>query len=153
MSDNDHAAIRLLAAIIFFLVAMATTIAWAVDTVGDYAAFEFSPEVADDVTSAVALFEKNHFRNRIGKSAVAACQLIERADAKLTPQARSAWRWRLFRIRAAIDQEMYRNTQGQGREKVFRQAYEELMKISRAENAMPMLRPALIPAITRRPGG
>ncbi len=125
----------------------------AIETVRDYAAFEFSPEVADSVTSVVKLFEENHFRNKIGRSAVTACQLIDRADAKLTPQARSGWRWRLFCIRAAIDQEMYRNTQGQGREKVFRQAYEELMKISHAENAMPMMRPAPIPAVTGRPGG
>ena len=78
--------------------------------------------------------------------------MIERADAKLTPQVRSGWRWRLFRIRAAIDQEMYRNTQGQGREQVFRQAYEELMKISRADRAMPMMRPAPIPALDEPPG-
>ena len=79
--------------------------------------------------------------------------MIEGADAKLTPQARSSWRWRLFCIRAAIDREMYRNSQGQGREKVFRQAYEELMKISHADSAMPMLRPVPIPAVTGRPGG
>jgi hypothetical protein len=125
----------------------------AIEAVRDYAAFEFSPAVADDVTSAVKLFEENHFRNKIGKSAITACGLIDRADGKLMPQARSAWRWRLFCIRAAIDQELYRNTQGQGRETVFRRAYEELMKISRAENAMPMMRPALIPAVTSRPGG
>jgi hypothetical protein len=122
----------------------------AIETVTDYAAFEFSPEVADDVTTVVRLFEENHLRNKIGKSAITANQLMERADARLTPQARRAWRWRLFCIRAAIDQELYRNTQGQGREKVFRQAYEELMKMLRAENAMPMLRPVFIPAVTGR---
>jgi hypothetical protein len=119
----------------------------AIETVKDYAAFEFSPEVADDVTTVVKTFEENHLRNKIGESAVAACQMIERIDAKLTPQAKRAWRWRLFCVRAALDQEIYRNGLGKGRVSVFREAYEELMKISRAANAWSVLRPELIPAI------
>lgn len=121
----------------------------ALETVRDYAAYEFSPEVADDVTSIVTTFEENHLRNQIGESAVGAYKLLQRVDAKLTPQARGAWRWRLFCIRAAIDQELYRNSESQGREQVFRQAYEELMAISHAHNADPMLRPVLIPAVSR----
>jgi hypothetical protein len=73
--------------------------------------------------------------------------LVERADAKLMPQARSSWRWRLFCIRAAIDQEIYRNSLGQGRNKVFREACEELTKISHAENVWSVLRPVPIPAV------
>ena len=73
--------------------------------------------------------------------------MVEQIDAKLTPQARSSWRWRLFCIRAAIDQEIYRNSLGQGRDKVFRQACDELTKISHAENAWSVLRPAPIPAV------
>jgi hypothetical protein len=119
----------------------------AIETVRQYAAYEFSPEVADDVTSAVKLFEKNHFRNQIGESAVEACRMIEQADAKLTPQARRSWRWRLFCIRAAIDQEMHRNSQGRGRASVFRQAHDELGKISRTDDVWPMMRPAVIPAV------
>jgi alpha-L-fucosidase len=119
----------------------------AMETVKEYVAFEFSPEVVDDVTSAVKILEQNHLRDKIRESAVTACQLVERADAKLTPQARGSWRWRLFRIRASIDQEMYRNSRGQGRDKVFRQAYEELTRISHAKDAWPMLRPAPIPAV------
>ncbi len=112
----------------------------AVETVKQYAAFEFSPEVADDVTSVVKIFEKNHFREQVGESAVTAAQLIEKVDAKLTPQARRSWRWRLFCIRATIDQEIYRNSQGRGREDVFRQTSKELTKISHSENAVDMLR-------------
>jgi hypothetical protein len=122
----------------------------AIETVREYAAFEFSPEVADDVTSAVKIFEKNHFRDQVGESAVAACRLIEQSDAKLTPQARRSWRWRLFCIRAAIDQEMYRNTQGQGRAEVFRDACNELTKISRAEDVAVMIKPVQIPAVNRQ---
>ena len=36
----------------------------AIETVKEYAAFEFSPEVADDVTSVVKIFEKNHLRDQ-----------------------------------------------------------------------------------------
>ena len=62
----------------------------AIETVRDYAAYEFSPAVADDVTTVVKLFEENHFRNRIGRSAVVACELVEQVDAKLTPRAAAA---------------------------------------------------------------
>lgn len=119
----------------------------AIETARDYAAYEFSPEVADDVVEVVKIFEINHVRAEIKESAVKACELTERIEARLTPEARRAWRWRLFRIRAALDQELYRNSQGQGRDEVFRKAYEELTEISHAKNAWPMLRPVLIPAV------
>ena len=48
----------------------------AIETVRDYAAYEFSPAVADDVTSVVLTFEKNHLRNQVGDSAVAANRVI-----------------------------------------------------------------------------
>ena len=41
----------------------------AMETVKEYAAAEFSPEVVDDVASVVTIFEKNHFRNQVGESA------------------------------------------------------------------------------------
>jgi hypothetical protein len=119
----------------------------ALETVKEYAAYEFSPEVADDVTSIVKIFEKNHFRNQIGESAVTAYQLMERAEAKLTPQVRRSWRWRLFCIRATIDREMFRNSQGNAKAEVFQKACDELTKISHAENAWVMLRPAPIQVI------
>jgi hypothetical protein len=119
----------------------------ALETVKEYVAFEFSPEVVDDVVAVVTIFEENHLRDRIGESAVTACQVMERADEKLTPRARRSWRWRLLRIRASIDQEMYRNRQGVGRDTVFRHAYEELIAISHAENARSMLRPVPVPAV------
>jgi hypothetical protein len=37
-----------------------------------------------------------------------------------------------------------------GWQEVFRQAYEELLKISCASNAQPMLRPVLIPAVVKK---
>ncbi|MBP7934970.1 MAG: LamG domain-containing protein [Phycisphaerae bacterium] len=119
----------------------------AIETVRDYAAYEFSPAVADEVVEVVKIFEANHVRAKVAESAVKACELTERIEARMTPEARRAWRWRLFRIRAAIDQELYRNSQGQGRDEVFRNAYEELTEISHAKNTWPMLRPVLIPAV------
>jgi hypothetical protein len=119
----------------------------AIETVRDYAAFEFSPAVADEMAEIVKTFETNHHRNQIGESAVAACQKVEEIDSKLTPEARRSWRWRMFAIRAALDQELFRNTQGLGRQEVFRRACDELTAISHAENVWPMIRPALIRAV------
>lgn len=125
----------------------------AIETVRDYAAYEFSPEVADDVTAVVKLFEQNHFRDKVEESAVAAARMVEQIDAKLTPQARRAWRWRLFRIRAAIDQEIHRNSQGRGRATVLREAAEELAMISRTKDVIAMLRVSQVPAVnTEGPG-
>ncbi len=121
------------------------------DTVGEYIAFEFSPAVVDAVKSAVDIFQQNHWRNQIGASAVTAYQLLEQAEANMTGQARCGWRWRLFRIRAALDQELYRNTLNQGRQSVFNAAYEELVAILYAENTWPMLRPVLIQAVGPAP--
>lgn len=119
----------------------------AVDAVKEYVAFEFSPEVVDDVTTAVLLFEANHPRDRVDERAVAAAELLARAEERLTPHARASWRWRLLRIRAAIDQELYRNSLGRGSSDVLRQAYEELIGISYAQEAWPMLRPVPIAAV------
>jgi hypothetical protein len=116
------------------------------ETVKEYAAFEFSSEVVDDVVSVVKLFEKNHLRDQIGESAITAARLMEQSDAKLTPQARRSWRWRMLCIRATIDQEMHRDSRGKGRDEVFQQACAELTRISHAENTAPALRPQRIRA-------
>jgi len=130
----------------------------AIAAVRDYAAFEFSPEAADEVTSVVRILDANHYRDglgstvrrEIGETAVEACRLMDQVEAGLAPRVRSSWRWRLLRIRAAIDQELFRNSQGRGREEVFRQSYEELIQISHAEDARSMLRPELIPAVGKK---
>jgi hypothetical protein len=120
------------------------------DAVKEYAAFEFSPKVVDNVAAAVNIFEQNHQRNQIDESAVTAYQLMQQADAQLTPQARSSWRWRLLSIRATIDQELYRNKFGEGRDSVFQQVYNELIQISHAENAASVLKPQLIKAVSSK---
>lgn len=117
----------------------------AIEAVKEYIAFEFSPEVVDDMVSVVNIFEKNHVRkqneNNIDESAITAYQLIEKTDARLTPQVRRSWRWRLFYLRAVVDHELYKNKLSQGRDEVFQQADNELMVISHTQNANPILRP------------
>ncbi len=83
----------------------------AIETVREYAAFEYSPAVADDVVKVVEVFEKNHRRGQIGPSAQEAFERVKRIEAKLAPQAREAWRWRIVYLRALIDCELFR-TQG-----------------------------------------
>ena len=39
----------------------------ALETVRQYAAYEFSPAAADDVMSVVETFEKNHFRDKLAR--------------------------------------------------------------------------------------
>jgi hypothetical protein len=133
----------------------------AMETVKDYIAFEFSPQVVDDISQVVTIFEKNHLHkeflkenqsykslneNTIGESAVTAYQLMEQADTKLTPQALRSWRWRLFHVRATIDNELYRDKSFQARDEVFQQAHDELIAITHAQNAWSMMVPPVIHA-------
>jgi hypothetical protein len=117
------------------------------ETIREYSACEFSPEAADDVVEAVKIFEKNHLREQIDSSALTAYRLMERADAKLTPQARRSWRWRILYLRATIDQEIYKNRFGLAKDEVFEQSRQELVKIYHAEMAVRDLQPARIRAV------
>ena len=67
----------------------------AIETVREYAAFEFSPDVADDVVKVVEAFEKNHLRGQIGPAPTKHSSAVKRIEAKLTPRARWAWRSRI----------------------------------------------------------
>ena len=105
------------------------------DIVREYAAWEFGRDVADDVTQAVAIMERNHgmdtlwisgshrvgaygfpvtlkdkspyeFRYQILNECAGTdeCEaFVKRADARLPEARRSAWRWRILYIRAALD--------------------------------------------------
>jgi hypothetical protein len=114
------------------------------DTVRDYIAFEFSPDVVDAVTQAIEILETNHQRKGISPSAEQAFDLVEKAEAKLTPQARKAWRWRILYLRALIDREMLR-TKGKLQGETLKQAFRELTTIYHAEEAHSMpIRPPVI---------
>jgi hypothetical protein len=116
----------------------------AIETVREYAAFEYSPDVADDVVKVVAAFEKNHLRGEIGPGAEEAFDRVKRIDAKLTPRARAAWRWRIVYLRALIDRELLK-TRGKLEGKAIQEAFRELTVIYHAEHAHSMpIRPPQI---------
>jgi hypothetical protein len=117
----------------------------ALETVKEYAAFEYSPAVADDVVKVVELFEKNHLRKEIGPSAEQAFDLVKNIEAKLTPRTRAAWRWRIVYLRALIDHELLR-THGKLEGQALREAFQELTAIYHAEHAHSMpIRPPQVP--------
>lgn len=116
----------------------------AVETVREYAAFEYSPDVADDVVKLVEVFEQNHLRDRIGPNAVKAFDLARNIETRLTPQARAGWRWRVVYLRALIDLELLK-THGKLQGAVLRDAFRELTTIYHAEHAHSMpIRPPQI---------
>jgi hypothetical protein len=109
----------------------------AIETVREYAAFEYSPAVADNVVSVVQIFEQNHQRKQIGPSADEAFGRVKDIETKLTPQARKSWRWRIFYLRALIDRELFR-TKGKLEGNALQDAFGELTAIYHAEHAHSM---------------
>jgi hypothetical protein len=123
----------------------------AADTVREYAAYEFSPDVADDVAAAIGILEANHGtfpgvhpgrtdgpyepprEAVIDAGARRAFDLLDRAQSRLTPRARSSWRWRILYLRAMIDREHFTNGGlPTGR---CQDAFAELAAIYHADNA------------------
>ena len=116
----------------------------ALETVREYAAFEYSPAAADDVVKVVEAFEKNHLREQIGPSAEETFERVKSIESKLTPQARAAWRWRIVYLRALIDRELLR-THGKLEGEALQKAFRELTAIYHAEQAHSMpIRPPQI---------
>jgi hypothetical protein len=109
----------------------------AAETIKEYIAFEYSPEVVDQLAAVVETLEKNHLWKGIGPGAVAAFESVKQAEAKLTPQAKSAWRWRVLFLRALIDKELFAR-QGRREGPAMKEAFGELTGIYHAENAHSM---------------
>ncbi len=108
------------------------------DTVREYAASEFSPDVAEDVVRAVGILEANHRRRRgrfenPPRQTVEAYEILRKANQRLTPQARRTWRWRILYLRALIDDEL-RRMDGKPKGPVLREAFAELVRIYHAEH-------------------
>lgn len=108
------------------------------ETVREYAASEFSPDVADDVLRAVRILEANHRRKKGGferspQQTAEARELLVRAEGKLTPQARRGWRWRILYLRALIDDELNKSG-GKPRGSALKEAFAELVRIYHAEH-------------------
>jgi len=136
----------------------------AAETVREYVAFEFSPDVVDEIAQVIGTLEQNHhmrwwpgmlegvkldlnwFPSRGAKpqadpGAEEAYAAVQRVDAKLTPQARQSWRWRQLYLRALLDAELKANG-GKPNDRC-KAAFAELVEIYHAENANPAVRPPL----------
>jgi hypothetical protein len=136
----------------------------AAQTLREYVAFEYSPEVVDEIVQVIATLEQNHhmrwwpgelegmkldldwFPSRGAKpqadpGAEEAYATVQRVDAKLTPQARRSWRWRQLYLRTLLDAELKANG-GKPNDRC-KEAFVELIKIYHAEKANPALRPPL----------
>ncbi|MCY3018261.1 MAG: hypothetical protein NTW87_04410 [Planctomycetota bacterium] len=148
--------------------AVASQLYWddrpAAETLREYAAFEFSPEVADEIVNVIATLERNHHwrwwpgelegvkldlnwfpsrgaRPQADPGAEEAYATMKQVDARLSPQARRSWRWRLLYLRALLDAELKANG-GKPNDRC-KEAFAELIKIYHAENANPAVRPPL----------
>jgi hypothetical protein len=136
----------------------------AAETVKEYIAFEFSPDVVGDVAGVVRTLEQNHHWRwwpgelegvklemdwfpskgaapQADPGAEEAYVAMRRVDGLLTPQAKNAWRWRQLYLRALLDAEL--KTDGGKPNDRCNDAFAELIKIYHAENANPAVRPPL----------
>jgi len=132
----------------------------------EYAAYEFSPEVADDVLAAATILERNHSHTwDIGRDgppevppsftlaqpdagSAEAYEKLARAERKLPDRARRSWRWRILLLRALIDRELYAT--GGRHSDAADAALTELTEIYCAQEAVPALRPPSRAAARRR---
>ena len=106
----------------------------AADTLREYIAYEFSPDVVDTVVEAVTLLESTWpDRNSSLANTTRAWELLQQADAKLPGYARSAWRWRILYLRGLIDFELA-SRPGLPHSDRCDEAFEELTAIYHAEN-------------------
>ena len=125
----------------------------AVETIKEYIAFEYSPDVVGDVTAAIEILEQNHLRGHINPSADKAYELIQAAEKRLSPTARRSWRWRILAVRALIDNELFKHY-GRLEGETLKKAFDELTAIYHAENAhsMPIRPPQIRIPDTKGPG-
>jgi hypothetical protein len=138
----------------------------AADTVKEYIAFEFSPEVVGDVAGVVKTLEQNHHWRwwpgelegvklemdwfpskgavpQADPGAEEAYAVVQRVDGSLTPQARTGWRWRQLYLRALLDAELKQN--GGKPNEACEKAFQELIALYHAENANPAVGPPAHP--------
>jgi hypothetical protein len=84
-------------------------------TLREYAAYEFSPEVVDDVLALIEILEMSasrHYMQQPVDEAVAAgarraAMLAEAIHARLPLWARQSWRWEILYLRAILDRERF----------------------------------------------
>jgi hypothetical protein len=133
-------------------------------TVREYIAFEFSPAVVDAVAGVVQTLEQNHhFRwwpgmlegvplemnwfpsygaqPQADPGAEQAYATMQEVATRLTPKARTSWRWRQLYLRSLLDSEL--KTNGGSPNTRCNRAFAELIQIYHAENAIGTVRPPL----------
>lgn len=111
-------------------------------TLREYIAYEFSPNVVEDVLAAIHLLEEAWIER--GPKSVEAFKLIEKVNASLPEKARKSWRWRILYLRGVIDNQLVAN--GNKREgQVLKDAFNELTTLYHAENAFSYTKPIQIP--------
>lgn len=136
------------------------------ETLREYVAFEYSPDVVDEIIKVIATLEQNHhmrwwpgelegvkldldwFPSRGVKpqsdpGAEVAYATVQRVDNKLSLQARQSWRWRQLYLRTLLDAELKAN--GGSSNDRCNEAFAELIRIYHAQNANPVVRPPLDP--------
>ena len=136
----------------------------AAETVKEYIAFEFSPDVVNDVAGVVKTLEQNHHwrwwpglhegvplemnwmpsrgaKPQADPGAEEAWATMQRVDGSLTPQAKQAWRWRQLYLRTLLDAELKAN--GGVPNERCNEAFAELIRLYHVENAPGTVRPPL----------
>jgi hypothetical protein len=134
------------------------------ETVKEYIAYEFSPDVVADVAAVVKTLEQNHHmrwwpgklegvslemnwfpskntKPQADPGAEEAYATMQKVDARLTHQAKNSWRWRQLYLRALLDSEL--KTNGGSPNDTCNEAFAELIRIYHAENAVGTIRPPL----------
>lgn len=107
------------------------------DIVKEYIAYEYSPDVVNELSRVIEILEANHNRKQIKATAIEAFDLVQRAEQKLNAQTLKSWRWRILYLRALIDREIYEHN-GKLEGEVIKAAFNELTEIYYAQKAFNM---------------
>lgn len=110
------------------------------DTLREYLAYEYSPDVVPELLQLVHLLEETWPKR--GPKTEQAYQMACAIEAKLPPQTKTSWRWRLLYLRTLIDRELEAR-RGKNEGPVLQAAYDELRRIYHAEQAHPNVRPPM----------
>jgi hypothetical protein len=82
------------------------------DTLREYAAYEYSPAVAEDVLAVVDMIETTASQVQMNQpvdpaNVRKAADLAQAVEARLPERARKGWRWEILRIRTILDRERF----------------------------------------------
>jgi hypothetical protein len=111
------------------------------ETLRQYAAYEYAPEVADDVVNAVRLLEATWEKR--GPQSEENFQLLQKIDSALPERMKTQWRWRILYLRGLIDSTLAANGEKlEGPE--LKAAFDELTTIYHAQEAGASVKPPQI---------